>query len=64
MPRAAGDAVLAGQAKTARVVSADGSEVFLCDVGTADSDAVIQLGTVQISRGAPVRLNSFRLSMP
>jgi hypothetical protein len=29
-----------------------------------DSDAVIKLGTTQISVGAPVRLNSFRLAMP
>jgi hypothetical protein len=61
---AEGDAVLAGQAKFARVVASDGSEVFSCDVGTVDSDAVIKLGTTQISVGAPVRLDSFRLSMP
>ena len=61
---AEGDAVLAGQAKFARVVASDGSEVFSCDLGTVDSDAVIKLGTTQISVGAPVRLNSFRLSMP
>jgi hypothetical protein len=59
-----GAAVLAGQAKFARVVASDGSEVFSCDVGTVDSDAVIKLATTQITRGAPVRLNSFRLSMP
>ena len=61
---AEGDAVLAGQAKFARVVASDGSEVFSCDVGTVDSDAVIKLGTTQISVGAPVRLDSFRLAMP
>jgi hypothetical protein len=61
---AEGDAVLAGQAKFARVVASDGSEVFSCDLGTVDSDAVIKLATTQITRGAPVRLNSFRLSMP
>ena len=61
---AEGDAVLAGQAKFARVVASDGSEVFSCDVGGRDSNAVIKLGTTQISAGAPVRLDSFRLSMP
>ena len=61
---AEGDAVLAGQAKFARVVASDGSEVFSCDLGTVDSDAVIKLGTTQISVGAPVRLDSFRLAMP
>ena len=61
---AEGDAALTGQAEFARVVAADGSEVFSCDVGTVDSDAVIKLGATQISVGAPVRLNSFRLSMP
>ena len=59
-----GDAALTGQATFARVVAMDGTEVFSCDVGTVDSDAVIKLGTVQISAGAPVRLSSFRLSMP
>lgn len=59
-----GDAALTGQATFARVVASDGAEVFSCDVGTADSDAVIKLGTVQITAGAPVRLNSFRLAMP
>jgi hypothetical protein len=61
---AEGDAALTGQATFARVVAADGAEVFSCDVGTADSDAVIKLGTTSISHGAPVRLDSFKLSMP
>lgn len=62
---AEGDAVIAGEATTARVVAADGvTEVFLCDVGTVDSDAVIKLGTTQISAGGPVRLDSFKLAMP
>ena len=61
---AEGEAALTGQAASARVVAADGSEVFSCDVGDEDSDAVVKLGTTQISVGAPVRLNSFRLSMP
>ena len=63
-PIAEGDAVIAGQATTARVIGPSGDEIFLCDVGGADSDAVIRLGTTSISIGAPVRLNSFRLSMP
>ena len=50
---AEGDAALTGQAEFARVVAADGSEVFSCDVGTVDSDAVIKLGTTQISVGPP-----------
>jgi hypothetical protein len=61
---AEGNAALTGQAASARVVAADGSEVFSCDVGDEDSDAVIRLGTTQISAGTPVRLDSFRLSMP
>jgi hypothetical protein len=58
------DAALTGQAIFARVVAADGSEIFSCDVGTLDSDAVIKLGTTSIAAGSPVRLDSFRLSMP
>ncbi len=61
---AEGDAAIAGQATTARVIGRDGDEVFLCDVGTADSEATIKLGTTQITRGQPVRINSFRLAMP
>jgi hypothetical protein len=38
--------------------------VFSCDVGDEKSDAVIKLTPTQIYRGAPVRIGSFRLSMP
>jgi hypothetical protein len=54
-----------GRAETARIVGRDGAEIFSCDVGAENSDAVIKLtGNAQIDRGGPVRLNSFRLSMP
>ena len=53
-----------GYAMSARVVAADGSEIFSCDVGDENSDAVIRLTSLQISRGAPVLINSFRLGMP
>ena len=57
------DAALAqGNAANARVLGADGSEVFHCDVGDQNSDAVIQLNTTRIFRGGPVRLTSFRLA--
>ena len=59
------DAALAqGNAMTARIVGSDGSEVFSCDVGDENSDAVIKLNTTKIYRGGPVRLKSFRLVMP
>jgi hypothetical protein len=59
------DAALAqGNVTAARIVSADGSEVFSCDVGDLNSDAVIKLNTTKIYRGGPVRLESFRLVMP
>ena len=51
-------------AMSARIVAADGSEIFSCDVGDADSDAVVKLNTTKIYRGGPVRLQSFRLVMP
>ena len=60
---AEGDAVAAGQAVTARILSADGSEVFSCDVGDLNSDAVVKLNSVVITH-SQVRINSFRLSMP
>jgi hypothetical protein len=59
------DAALAqGNATAARVIGRDGSEVFSCDVGDENSDAVIKLNTTKIFRGGPVRLKSFRLVMP
>jgi hypothetical protein len=61
---AEGEAALTGQAASARILASDGSEIFSCDVGAADSDAVIRLGTTQISAGTPVRLDSFTLAMP
>ena len=53
-----------GTATTARIVGPDGVEVFVCDVGDQDSEAVIKLNTTKIYRGGPVRLKSFRLVMP
>lgn len=59
-----GDATANGTASSARIVSRDGNEVFSCDVGGLQSDAVIKLNPVQITRDAPVRIDSFRLAMP
>jgi hypothetical protein len=61
---AEGNAALTGQATSARIVASDGSEILSCDCGDENSDAVIKLGTTQISAGTPVRLDSFRLAMP
>jgi hypothetical protein len=59
------DAALAtGTAASARIVGRDGSEVLSCDCGDASSDATIKLTPVLIARGAPVRLDSFRIAMP
>jgi hypothetical protein len=59
------DAALAqGNAAFARLVTKSGVEVFSCDVGDLSSDAVIKLGTTQITVGAPVRIDSFKLAMP
>src|SRR4051812_3670186 len=40
---APGVAVASGEAKSARVIAADGSEAFVCDVGDENSDATIKL---------------------
>jgi hypothetical protein len=59
------DSALAqGDVTAARILSTDGSEVFHCDVGDENSNAVIKLNTTRIFRGGPVRLNSFKLVMP
>jgi len=64
-PIAEEDAALAqGTATGARLVGPDGTEVFLCDAGDENSDAVIKLNTTKIYAGGPVRLSSFRLVMP
>jgi hypothetical protein len=59
------DAALAqGTASSARIVAADGTEIFSCDVGDENSDAVVRLNTTKIFRNGPVRIKSFRLAMP
>jgi hypothetical protein len=52
-----------GTATAARIVGRDGSEVFTCDCGDENSDAVIKLTPVEITRDAPVRISSFRLGI-
>ena len=61
---AEGVAVLTGEARFARAVAADGTEVFSCDCGDANSDAVLKLTPTEIHAGGRVRLDSFRLVMP
>jgi len=59
------DAALAqGIVISARIVGRTGIEVFSCDVGDEQSDAVIKLNTTKIFRGGPVRLTHFQLLMP
>lgn len=53
-----------GTVTVARVLTRDGDEIFVCDVGTLQSDATIRLNSTQIGPGAPVRIDSFRLAMP
>jgi hypothetical protein len=55
------DAKAAGKASTARIVASDGREIFVCDCGGRDSNCVIKLSTTAITRGSPVRIDSFRL---
>jgi hypothetical protein len=58
------DAALAqGNAATARILAANGIEVFSCDVGDENSNATIRLNTTKIYRNGPVRITSFRLGM-
>jgi hypothetical protein len=57
-------AIATGNAISARVVAADGSVVFSCDVGTEESDAVIKLNTTKLYSGVSLRLAEFRIQMP
>ena len=53
-----------GTAAVARVLTRNGTEVFNCDVGGRNSDAVIKLSTTKIDQGGLVRIDSFQLRMP
>ena len=58
-------AIAQGTVTMARIMGGNGSEIFSCDVGTEDSDAVIKFkGTTKVYRGQPVQLDSFQLAMP
>lgn len=57
-------AVALGNAAWARVFDNGGAEIFTCDVGDGQSNAVIKLNTQAIFPGGPVRIKSFRLVMP
>jgi hypothetical protein len=59
-----GTAVQSGEAHFACGVAADGTEVFSCDCGDENSDAVIKLKPTRIDLGSSVSLSSFRLIMP
>lgn len=51
-------------AEFGRILAKDGTEILSCDCGNAESDATIRLTPVLITKNAPVKINSFRLSMP
>jgi hypothetical protein len=40
------------------------AKFFRANVGDENNDAVVKLSPTQINRGAPVRIDSFRLAMP
>jgi hypothetical protein len=53
-----------GAARSARIVGPDGAEIFSCDVGGYNSNAVIKLAPDFISVGERVRINEFKLKIP
>jgi hypothetical protein len=53
-----------GTASWARVKSSSGATVFDCDVGNAQSAAIIKLNSAAIVRNGNVRLASFRIAFP
>jgi hypothetical protein len=57
-------APVSGTATFARILRRNGDEVFSCDVGPLESDCVIRLNTTAIHQGGPVRIDSFKLTMP
>jgi hypothetical protein len=63
-PIAEAEAQLSATAKYGRIIGATGTEVLSCDVSDLSGDAVIKLNTTEIKAGAPLRIASFKLSMP
>ena len=57
-------AIALGRASWARIVDDGGTEIFTCDVGDPQSEAVLKLNTQDIFPGGPVRIKSLRLVMP
>ena len=57
-------APVSGTATFARILRRNGDEVFSCDVGPLETDCVIRLNTTAIHQGGPVRIDSFKLTMP
>ena len=53
-----------GNARSARIVTADGEEIFSCDVGDLKSDACVRFNTTNIAADTPIRIDSFVLAMP
>jgi hypothetical protein len=53
-----------GTATWARVRSSDGAQGFDCDVTATGGGGVIELNTVSIVAGGPVRITAFTFSIP
>ncbi len=53
-----------GTATWARIEDSDGSNVFDCNVTATGGDGAIELNTVSIVTGGPVRISSFTLTVP
>lgn len=57
-------AVQSGLAQLAHILSSGGSLILECDVTANVGDGVIRLNSNDIKAGGPVRITSFRLSVP
>lgn len=53
-----------GAAAWARAYNGDGDKVFDCDVGESGSGATIELNTVNVVAGGPIRITSFTITIP
>lgn len=59
-----GESILTGKATWARITNGDGKAVFDCDVGSVGSGAILELNSVDVVMGGPIRIKNFTIMVP
>jgi hypothetical protein len=53
-----------GNASWARAMDSDGNTVFDCDVTAQGGGGTIEMNTVNVAKGGPIKITSFTITMP